>query len=351
MKQDSKFHDRHEMLTDKIYSGELLLPHRYVFVLTNICNLACHFCFQSRDKRADAMTGDQWINLVDQLPEYARVTLTGGEPLAFNDFKRVFTHIAKKHQCNMITNGILLSEKVIDLLLAEPNFKVLSISIDDIGNKNRDVRPEHWDRMVNVLNYFHKRKAELGSQCILDAKTVVLDSNAHDLLDIHKYCIEVLGINTHAFQFLKGSPLQHADTMVDMERMFEETHAQTYENMPVIWDQLEQVRQYSAKTSSQVFVHPKFSDLASPTALIPNDDFNLSDFDPNKYQLCKFPWSSVHVNVDGSLFPCIAVGMGNVKDQTLEQIVQGELFTKFKSVLKERLVQACNRCGWLRLKE
>ena len=170
----TKFHDRHEDLTQKLYDGELLLPHRYVFVLTNICNLSCHFCFQDRDHREDAMTTENWLNVVKQLPDYARVTFTGGEPLAFKDFEKVLNAVADKHQCNMITNGLLLSEKKIDLLLSKPNFKVLSISIDDIGNKNREVKDNQWQRFVKIVQYFHKRKKELNSQCILDAKTVVL---------------------------------------------------------------------------------------------------------------------------------------------------------------------------------
>ena len=52
-----------------------------MYVLTNLCNLACDFCFQDRKKQKNAMTKDDWINLTNQLPEYARVTLTGGEPL------------------------------------------------------------------------------------------------------------------------------------------------------------------------------------------------------------------------------------------------------------------------------
>ena len=85
-----KFHDRHENLTEKLYNEELDLPHRYVFVLTNICNLRCEFCFQDRDRRSDAMTIDDWLKVVNQLPDYARVTLTGGEPLAFKQFEEIF---------------------------------------------------------------------------------------------------------------------------------------------------------------------------------------------------------------------------------------------------------------------
>ena len=194
------------------------MSHRYVFMLTNVCNLSCNFCFQDRTKRSDAMTTSEWINLVDQLPDYARVTLTGGEPLAFKEFEEVFLHVTKRFQCNMISNGLLLDEKIVDLLLSQPNFKVLSISIDDIGNINRDVKPFLWARFVEAIEYFNKRKKELGSQCELDIKTVVLDSNAHDLQAIHKFCVETLEADTHAFQFLKGSPHQHSDTMVELKK-------------------------------------------------------------------------------------------------------------------------------------
>ena len=51
---------------------------------------------------------------------------------------------------------------------------------------------------------FPKKKKELGHpKCILDAKTCVLDENAEDLLDIHKYCMEDLNCDTHSYQFLK----------------------------------------------------------------------------------------------------------------------------------------------------
>ena len=77
------------------------------------------------------MTGDDWIKLTNELPDGSRVTLTGGEPVVFKDFKRVFDHVAKKFECNMITNGILLNEELIDFLLTYKKFKVLSISIDN----------------------------------------------------------------------------------------------------------------------------------------------------------------------------------------------------------------------------
>lgn len=342
------FHQRHEKLTQQIYSGALDLPARYVFVITNICNLDCSFCFQDRIRRSDAMTSDEWINLIDQLPEYARVTLTGGEPLAFKEFERVFLHVTRKFQCNMISNGLLLNEKKIDLLLSQKNFKVLSVSIDDIGNISRDVKPAQWDRFLKAIKYFHKRRSETGSDCILDIKTVVLDETASELFDIHQYCVEVLNCNTHVFQFLKGSPLQHSDRMSDLNSIFMTSEAVTYKNDKIIWDQLEKVRLYGQASKCDAYVHPKFCDLNGDNPVVAPEFLNKPSFNPDDFKPCKFPWSSVHVNVDGHLFPCLSISMGNVKDETLNDIIQGEKFTEFRRIISENLVQGCNRCGWIR---
>ena len=71
------------------------------------------------------------------------------------------------------------------------------------------------------LKYFQKRKLELNHpSCILDSKTVVLDENAADLLEIHQYCIEDLKCDTHSFQFLKGSPIQHSGLMFKLEKIY-----------------------------------------------------------------------------------------------------------------------------------
>ena len=115
--RSESFHNRHEEFTDRAYEDETLLPYRYVFVLTNLCNLACPFCFLDRSPRRAAMTTQDWLDLVGQLPEHSRVTLTGGEPLMFKGLREVFAAVAeKKCDCNIITNGLLLTEEEIDFV-------------------------------------------------------------------------------------------------------------------------------------------------------------------------------------------------------------------------------------------
>ena len=348
-KQKQLFHAKHELLSRVCYRLPWLLPSRYVFILTNLCNLKCRFCYQKKEYLPGSMTAQDWIGLARQLPSYARVTFTGGEPLLFKGFRDVFSYVAGRFDCNVITNGLLLNEATIDYLLSFPRFKVLSISIDDIGNKCRDVDPAQWDHLLRMLKYFHQRRSVLGSGCVLEAKTVVVDENAGDLLEIHRFCIETLGCDHHSFQFLKGSALQHADVMSPFEDIFKEIPAVVYARFDVVQAQLEEVRRYNRRTGKVAFLHPKVASLVSDAPLRDMGFLNAADHKKDIYHACKFPWSSVHINNDGMLFPCMAIGMGNVKTTALRQIMRGVVFNKFRCAIKKAgTVPGCNRCGWLR---
>ena len=346
----------------KAYNNENIMPKRYCLVLTNLCNLACDFCYQYRTKQKNAMTAEGWIKLVKDLPKNSRVTLTGGEPLVFKDFKSVFHETATRHECNLICNGLLLSEDIIDFILSYKNFKVLSISIDNVGNlirKSANVKEKKWEEKwahaEKMMIYFQKRKLELNHPtCILDSKTVVLDENASELLDIHKYCIEDLNCDTHSFQFLKGSPILHCDYMYKFDDIHIKSSAYKYQNWNEIKEQLFLVKQYNFKNNTVGFLHPKFDDLTgnnNPLNDSKLDLINEIDHIKENFKPCASPWSSVHINVDGTVFPCLAVSMGNIQDNNITDIIMGDEFKKFKKVLKENgTVEACNRCGWLQPK-
>jgi len=346
--EKQKFHKQHGAFTEKAYRIEGLLPDRYAFILTNRCNLKCHFCYQKREFREDAMTADDWINLTKQLPDYARVLLTGGEPLMFKEFKKVFSYIAERFSCNIITNGILLNHELIDYLLSFTNFKVLSLSIDDIGNHNRAVSPAHWEHIVDMMKYFLEKRDEINPDCVLDVKSLILDENAEHLLELHKFMAEQVGTDTHVFQFLKGSLIQHADYMFNFEDITTKSIAPTYTKFDVIKEQLELIRKYNLNKEKISFLHPKIAPLVSNQPIGNIDLINENEHLKKYCAPCKFPWSSVHINFDGNLFPCLAVSMGNVKENTLQEIINGERMTKFRDLIRsEGTVEACNRCGWM----
>ena len=354
-----KFHEDLVDFSNKAFQENYLYQKRYCYILTNLCNLACTFCFQDRKKQKGAMTEQDWLDLTDQLPEYARVTITGGEPIVFKGFRNVFDKVATNFECNMITNGLLLTEDLIDFLLSYKKFKVLSISIDNVKNtirKQANVKEKNWDEkwnhVENMMRYFQKKKTEIGHPCSLDSKTVVLDENAEDLFNIHRYCIEDLQCDTHSFQFLKGSPIQHSDLMFDFNSIYKKSFAPNYKNWQSIKDQLNLVKKYNIENSKFGFLHPQVASLTDGNENIIDIDYlNNIEHDKSKYKACNSPWMSVHINVDGTLFPCLAIPMGDVRDG-LKNVLEGENFQKFREVLKQNgTVEACNRCGWLKPNE
>ena len=163
---------------------------------------------------------------------------------------------------------------------------------------------------------FSKKKRELGHDtCVLDAKTVVLDDNASELLEIHKYCIEDLKCDTHSFQFLKGSPIQHSDIMFPENKIFEKSSAYIYKNWRAITEELEKVRNYNIENKKTGYLHPAVASIIDDSSPINIDILNNQSHDKKLYKPCAAPWGSVHINVDGTLFPCLAIDMGNVKNR------------------------------------
>ena len=346
-----KFYKKNVEFSKKSFESKNLLPHRYVFILTNLCNLACTFCFQERKKRADRMSTENWLELIKQIPKRSRITLTGGEPLVYKDFEKIFIEANKNCQTNMITNGLLINDNFIDLFLREKNFINLGISIDNIGNTNRDFKAGKWEVLVKNIQKFRKKRDAIKSKTVVNIKSVVLDETIPNLFEIHKFCVEELGSDTHDLQLLKGAEIQYADFMFDFQDIHKEYKAHKYEDFKEFIKQLNLIREYNIKNNSKCFLHPNIINLNSNKEILETDFDFLNNENHNKYLYakCLSPWTSVHINVDGNLFPCMAVSMGNVKNTPLEEIIFSEKFENFKKIIDEQnTINGCNRCGWLK---
>ena len=349
----NQYYKRQVEYTQQAYEKNNLMPRRYVLVLTNMCNLACTFCFQERKKRADRMTTENWLTVLDQIPKNSRVTLTGGDPFMFKDFEKIFQRANEVAETNMITNGLLITDQKIEKLLEQENFKVLAVSIYTIGNINRDVKKLDWEKLLIQLNKFITIRDRQNQDTALDIKTVILEENIDDLLSIHKFATQTLKADTHSFMLLKGAEIQHSDLMFDFEQIDKETEAYQYKKFDKLVEQLNEIKEYDYKYGYKSFLHPNllnFSDkkkFSKDELIYLNSKKHISkNFSP-----CHAPWGCVYINVDGNLFPCMAVAMGNVKDEKLEDIIFSETFKKFKDTIREKgTINGCNRCGYLKPK-
>jgi MoaA/NifB/PqqE/SkfB family radical SAM enzyme len=335
---------RNVEFSNRAYDDDQIRPARHVFVLTNRCNLKCKHCFQDRSRDANAMTVDDWLKVIAQLPSHSAVTLTGGEPMLFRGFEDVFEAITEKHLCNIITNGLLLNTERSKILVSRHNFRALGVSIDGTApymEKIRGVNDEKFSQLVADLQEYKGLSEQSVSKPILNVKTVILDENTHNLFDCHRFACEELNANTHDFYFLKGSPIQHADYAYQFEAIYDKPAPHFYANLTAIREQLDEIKAYDRLHGSKTFIHPD-ADVDSIQAM------TMGRFETNSYQLCKFPWSSLHINHNGDVFPCLSVKLGNVKQQSLEQVYDSDEYKRFKATIRKSVVPACISCGWLK---
>ena len=336
------------------FQKDNLMPRRYVLVLTNLCNLKCSFCFQERKKRDDRMHTEDWLKVIEQIPKNSRITLTGGDPFMFKDFETIFSKANEFSETNMITNGLLLTNQKIDKLLEEDNFKVLAFSIDTIGNVNRDVTKPQWEKLLKQIERFNHLKEKNNKKTALDVKTVILEENIDDLFEIHKMATETMKADTHSFMLLKGAEIQHSDLMFDFEQIDKKTDAYEYKKFDKLIDQLNRIKEYDYKYGYKSYLHPTLANFDSHEKFTKENlaHLNSKNHDAKHFSTCYSPWGCVYINVDGSLFPCMAVAMGNVKTTPLSEIIFSDKFKKFKDIIRQKgTINGCNRCGYLKPKE
>lgn len=96
------------------------IPFGAALELTPLCNLDCKMCYvhlsgmQVQDSGKKILSGDQWIDLIDQAAEAGlmHVLLTGGEAMLHPDFERIYLHLRNKGMLiTLNTNGVLLTDE------------------------------------------------------------------------------------------------------------------------------------------------------------------------------------------------------------------------------------------------
>ena len=330
------------------------MPYRYVFILTNLCNLRCSFCFQEKKYLPGSIDSTKWIEIIKSLPSGSHITLTGGEPLLFKDFEKILDAIHSDITFNIITNGLLLNKETSARLLKHNSFKGISISIDDIGNKSRDFTDSQWEDLMDNIKSFKELRDNLteeSSQPYLDIKTVVHGGNQENILEMAQYSNNNIKPNTHMFMLIKGSPIQHSDTMYAYSEIFSEPEYAPEYDMHKLQDKIDELHNFvnSQNVSVKYFLHPKIHDFYKDESIEDLSSYiDVEIHDPNIFADCRAPWESVHINNDGNVFPCLAFSVGNIKQESIYEIINSDKMNSFKAKLEEcGTLPACKQCGYL----
>lgn len=205
--------------------------------LTTRCNLQCPYCWQSHGDNCDSdmtkETIDRWLDffLDDKINNPNKILYYGGEPTLRMDLieyasKKMKAIVKERNiqqvQQHIFTNGMLLTEKNLDILQEAGAFIVLSLD----GNPTVTYRTRGLDKhiynevIINAVKSMHRRNMKFGIACTI--------GDIHfDVENTAQYLINTMSPDSIEFN------LRHDAAMV---KKFEKETDFAYDSFFKAWD-------------------------------------------------------------------------------------------------------------------
>ena len=274
--------------------------------ITQACNCRCLHCYQGEYhfKNTDCLELNNWIDIINQLNELnvSRVVVIGGEPCVHKDICAILEELASKGiMTTLFTNATLIDDNLFDIILANKRYIQLKVSL--YGQTE-----EIHDKITQVKGSFNRLISNVKKLTIngvrVDIAVVVMRENEEFIEGIESF-IESLGAHYSKFDVIRnvfgGTQNQHTPT-----------------NQNII--------------NSVKFVCPKFK--ADKKRFLNNVS-------------CNSCWyGKIAITDSGQVLPCVFerdIFYGNVKDQSLRDIIHSSTAEKFWSMSFD-FIDGCKDC-------
>lgn len=338
--------------------GRALIPLRYFFELTYLCNLNCPYCYVGKERKKDELTTQEWFDVIDQIPFYSFVTIVGGEPLLRKDFIPILEYTAKKTfgKLNVVTNGTLINDEIIDAFI-KTKMMLLSVSLDGYGenhDKNRG-KEDAFDKIISNLDVLNTKKDKSGKPMI-DIKTIVLENNFDDLPKLYKLCDD-MDFDFLSISFLRNNNLKQNSILRETfgeevnEFYLQKYPIKLYFDMEHFKEVYRELEELSKKSKVKIRFAPKFGSKYIIKEI--EKFFNYGADKPIQeiYEPCLYPFSNMMINPQGDVYPCLSLKIGNVREKSLQEVFNEPKYCCFRKNLKaSKVFEACQMCCELRLK-
>ena len=343
----------------KAADGHVSLPPlRVTFEVTYRCNLSCPFCFQeiAREqspefKKNYELTSSEIMDVIESLPRYSLITFNGGEVFVRKDFPDLLRTVsAKGRRFNIVTNGTMLFEDKVRLLVDETKALSVGVSIDGIGETHDTIRrlPKAFERTVKNLRDLAAYRTDRGSRFpVIDVKTVIANENLDELVDIYLLARDI-GADYVTYSCLRNSELLFAlpcRASMDDEAYKEVPPPFTEPmDLELLERQLEKVFACAEEGAPRLRFYPDYRSVPGILKYYANQG-ELAD-----YELCNAPWTNIRIAPNGDVYPCLSYRMGNIREDDISRIWKGPEMQRFRKELERELMPACLGCCFLKAK-
>lgn len=271
------------------------------------CNLDCIMCLRTSLKnRNQLMTLSEFKTILDHLPDLIFWSPHGyNEPLLHPRFLDFVKEASDRGiYLNLVTNGLLLTEEILQELLAYKVHKI-TFSIDGTGDRYEQIRKG-------------------GNWAIVRANLLlcglIFDTEIHSTIwaGEHSNIDEIIEL----LEFAKGFKI------------------------PITFNDIT-THEHGVATSENAIrfnVRKELLDMVDEAHNAPTVRMLLQQHEPRS---CNLPWTGVYVDVTGDVYPCtdtLTHLMGNVLNVHISKLYKNEHYERFRGWSKAGNSIICRNC-------
>jgi len=312
----------------------------------------CHFLEIIEDteqnrKYKNELHAETVQQIIQALPRWAAITFTGGEALMKSDFLEIFDYAAKQNKIHIITNGISLTESMVDRLLEKRLKRFWGGGLFFLG-VSMEGREEFHDQCTQVPGAFRKttkglerfieKRNQLGGRYPkVHLTCVISNQNVEDLEYLYDYS-EELGVDVYNLVLSNPATYWHAKDYDQTDHL--KTPARPVD--PIDPKPLDNALNILESKSRTFKTRLRYSPNAITKDEIVRYYSNQSDY---RDYSCYAPWAKVGVSAYGDVFSCPHYRIANVLETNNRIDWNSKNYRTFRQLLKEkRIFPGCLGC-------
>lgn len=294
---------------------------RMNLMVTGKCNLNCLHCFNAKDNAPlnTELSYEQIINILDQANDIGvhTFTLTGGEPLVHRRFLDIVRAIYERNMIifELNTNGLLLTQKMLDVFKELGCYPLIKISFDGVGYHNWiRQHPKAEEMTIKAIELCIKNGFRVKAQVQVNRKNVDVMMETAKLLN--RMGVDEMRIirTTEAPRWEKNSPQSSLTIEEYYERMLEFAKEYTQSDMKMTIDIWQFLRLF-----------PPYRTYSIVPVACSKDEFNI------RIPMCKGNRGMIAVSSSGEVVPCLqmsgyflekGISLGNLFKTPLKELVK-----------------------------
>jgi MoaA/NifB/PqqE/SkfB family radical SAM enzyme len=319
-----------------------------VIELTYRCNLRCPMCYQRRQEQELGIGGgglregelslEEIQGLIGQMPRWALIIFTGGEPFVRRDILPILEYASRKRRCHLVTNGTLITDEMAKAMVS---MGVMSIGMSIEGDQETHDRIRGAGTFVKATKAMEQiRRFRLASNRkypLLNIKTTITADNVGSLKDIVDLAQKV-GADYCTLQIMNTSLCTSGMYLHDTPDAYG-TRPPPIESFDLdsLRTQLEEASAHAAEKGISLRTSPQIG----PDQIVAHygNAISIQDY------TCSAPWSGINVSAYGDVYPCLNYRIGNIREASLGELWNGKRYRDFRHRLQTGgLFPACVGC-------